>query len=288
MYADFIAGWVAGGTGLIVGHPFDTVKTRLQTMSNYGGILDCVRKTIQKESVFGLYKGMWAPFLSTGALQSILFTSYGAGLRILHPGELNITDRKDLPITDIIAASIFGALIAVTPEIPVELIKTKLQVQKENICPETLKTKSLYRGPADCAIQTFKQEGLRGLFKGGNVMVVRNLIGYVAYIPVYELMLRNAKKRNINETLAQLLSGGIAGSVSWFSICPFEVVKNNIQTSKTAKKQKMLEVARRLFQNEGANAFFRGGLTLVIRGFLVNSILFVVYENTLSLVQDAL
>ena len=33
----FVAGSVAGASGLIVGHPFDTVKVRLQTTSNYNG-----------------------------------------------------------------------------------------------------------------------------------------------------------------------------------------------------------------------------------------------------------
>lgn len=42
-------------------HPFDTVKVRLQTSSNYTGMVDCVSKTVKKEGVRGLYKGMSAP-----------------------------------------------------------------------------------------------------------------------------------------------------------------------------------------------------------------------------------
>lgn len=78
--------------------------------------------------VFGLYKGLWIPFLSTGALNSLLFVGYGAGLKMLHPGESNIQARKDLPMSDILLASICGTLAQVGPAIPVELIKTKLQV----------------------------------------------------------------------------------------------------------------------------------------------------------------
>uniref|UniRef100_A0A0M3JLN3 Solute carrier family 25 member 27 n=1 Tax=Anisakis simplex TaxID=6269 RepID=A0A0M3JLN3_ANISI len=36
---------------LLIGHPLDTVKARLQTVSTYGGMVDCLRKTIRHESV---------------------------------------------------------------------------------------------------------------------------------------------------------------------------------------------------------------------------------------------
>nr|CDJ94851.1 Mitochondrial substrate solute carrier domain containing protein [Haemonchus contortus] len=51
MYADFIAGWAAGGAGLLVGHPLDTVKARLQTMNAYKGIVDCAIKTARQETL---------------------------------------------------------------------------------------------------------------------------------------------------------------------------------------------------------------------------------------------
>ena len=37
LFDGFIAGSAAGSAGLIVGHPFDTIKVRLQTMSGYKG-----------------------------------------------------------------------------------------------------------------------------------------------------------------------------------------------------------------------------------------------------------
>ena len=40
-----------GGAGLVIGHPLDTVKARLQTIQGYNGILDCFKKTFREESV---------------------------------------------------------------------------------------------------------------------------------------------------------------------------------------------------------------------------------------------
>uniref|UniRef100_A0A673UG79 Solute carrier family 25 member 45 n=1 Tax=Suricata suricatta TaxID=37032 RepID=A0A673UG79_SURSU len=54
---EFVAGWISGALGLVLGHPLDTVKVRLQTQTTYRGIIDCVVKTYRQESVYCL-----APF----------------------------------------------------------------------------------------------------------------------------------------------------------------------------------------------------------------------------------
>ena len=46
-----ISVYFQGGTGLIIGHPLDTVKVRLQTIGGYNGIIDCFTKTMKNESV---------------------------------------------------------------------------------------------------------------------------------------------------------------------------------------------------------------------------------------------
>lgn len=61
---NFLAGGVGGSCTVIVGHPFDTVKVRLQTMPLpkpgerplFTGALDCVKQTVAKEGFAALYK----------------------------------------------------------------------------------------------------------------------------------------------------------------------------------------------------------------------------------------
>ena len=50
---DFIAGGVGGVCAVIVGHPFDLVKVRLQTAERgvYNGAMDVVRRTIAREGL---------------------------------------------------------------------------------------------------------------------------------------------------------------------------------------------------------------------------------------------
>lgn len=63
---DFAAGGVGGICAVLVGHPFDLVKVRLQTAEKgvYSGAMDVVRKTVAREGmVRGLYAGVSAPLV---------------------------------------------------------------------------------------------------------------------------------------------------------------------------------------------------------------------------------
>lgn len=63
MLVDIFAGTMGGIAVVLVGHPFDTTKTRLQTAPNgfYSCTIDCVKKTVQWEGVSGFYAGIWSP-----------------------------------------------------------------------------------------------------------------------------------------------------------------------------------------------------------------------------------
>ena len=67
MSIDIFAGTMAGIAVTLVGHPFDTLKVRLQTqpIENpiYSGVVDCFKKTIKWEGPQGLYKGVQSPLV---------------------------------------------------------------------------------------------------------------------------------------------------------------------------------------------------------------------------------
>ncbi|KAF9580335.1 hypothetical protein BGW38_003061, partial [Lunasporangiospora selenospora] len=66
---DVVAGTVGGWAQVISGHPFDTLKVRLQTQPNppkYHGAMDCLRVTLKEEGPAGLYKGVTSPLMGIG------------------------------------------------------------------------------------------------------------------------------------------------------------------------------------------------------------------------------
>ncbi|KAL7550566.1 hypothetical protein ACHAWF_017272 [Thalassiosira exigua] len=79
---DLIAGGVAGSASVVVGHPFDTIKVRMQASSgpssagggssSSGGALATTR---------GLFKGMLAPLSTAAIVNAIIFAGYGSCTR---------------------------------------------------------------------------------------------------------------------------------------------------------------------------------------------------------------
>jgi solute carrier family 25 carnitine/acylcarnitine transporter 20/29 len=62
----FVAGGFGGICAVVVGHPFDLVKVRLQTAEKgvYSSALDVVRKSVAKDGLRqGLYAGVSAPLV---------------------------------------------------------------------------------------------------------------------------------------------------------------------------------------------------------------------------------
>lgn len=62
----FVAGGFGGICAVVVGHPFDLVKVRLQTAERgvYSSAIDVVRKSVAKEGLRrGLYAGVSAPLV---------------------------------------------------------------------------------------------------------------------------------------------------------------------------------------------------------------------------------
>mmetsp|Transcript_5548 Transcript_5548/g.13891 ORF Transcript_5548/g.13891 Transcript_5548/m.13891 type:complete len:373 (-) Transcript_5548:34-1152(-) len=76
---DLIAGGVAGSASVIVGHPFDTIKVRIQTsINNSNGS----SSSSPISSLRSLFKGMAAPLSTAAVVNAIIFASYGTGTRL--------------------------------------------------------------------------------------------------------------------------------------------------------------------------------------------------------------
>lgn len=82
---DLSAGTIGGVAQLICGHPFDTIKVKLQSqpvplpgqLPKYSGAMDAVKQTIAGEGPRGLYKGMGAPLATVAAYNAVLFSVRG-------------------------------------------------------------------------------------------------------------------------------------------------------------------------------------------------------------------
>ncbi|KAM4057586.1 mitochondrial carrier protein [Hirsutella rhossiliensis] len=86
-YRGFVAGMFSGVAKLseTVGHPFDTVKVRLQTTpaQRFRGPLQCAVQTVRLEGLAGLYKGATPPLVGWAVMDSVMLGSLAVYRRVL-------------------------------------------------------------------------------------------------------------------------------------------------------------------------------------------------------------
>nr|CAD2179310.1 unnamed protein product [Meloidogyne enterolobii] len=99
MYRDLLAGYIAGSSGTLIGYPLDILKTRVQLNKNLSvGFTKIAKEILQKEGIFAFYKGMAAPFISAGLINSLLFSGYTLTLKELQNNKKSEKDFKTIEV----------------------------------------------------------------------------------------------------------------------------------------------------------------------------------------------
>ena len=79
---DLIAGGVAGSASVIVGHPFDTIKVRMQVAPSASSAAGMSAAATSFGGVSSLFRGIGAPLSTAAVVNAIIFASYGATSRL--------------------------------------------------------------------------------------------------------------------------------------------------------------------------------------------------------------
>ncbi|KAF9038674.1 mitochondrial carrier domain-containing protein [Panaeolus papilionaceus] len=215
---DFIAGTIAGITGLIVGFPFDTVKVRFQSpeiSGRYKSTSHAFTTIVREEKVIGLFKGITSPLATVALMNGLVFASYRFFMK------LQLPDANAIPtITQIALAGMGSGIVSSIVTTPTELIKIRQQA---------LLTRTTAR---QVAFDIFRESGIRGLYRGLTVTAFRDC-GYGAYFAAYEATLRSfsAVQGHGPPWYAMLIAGGVAGVAGWGATFPLDVVKTRVQGS---------------------------------------------------------
>ncbi|XP_077429665.1 solute carrier family 25 member 48 [Vanacampus margaritifer] len=313
---DFLAGWVGGASSVVVGHPLDTVKTRLQAGKGYKNMMDCIVSIYRKETARGFFKGMSFPLATITAYNSLVFGFFSNAQRLISKRRYG-DERHPANLSDVAAASMLTGLVSVSLGAPVDLVKIRLQMQTHAaVLPESFQLAggvshnmagvrslhmsnnggggggggSLYRGPLHCIGSIVQREGLQGLYRGGGAMILRDVPGYALYFVPYAVFcdLLKPDAATAPHPFAIWLAGGLAGSISWVTATPTDVVKSRLQADAHLhrKYNGVLHCILHSYKTEGAQVFFRGASVNAIRGFPMSATMFLGYELSLQFFQS--
>ena len=73
-------GFLFGAANTLVGHPFDTIKTKMQAQTEHlasnSGYIDTVKRVYAREGAIGFYRGCIPPFFGSIIYRSLQFSVY--------------------------------------------------------------------------------------------------------------------------------------------------------------------------------------------------------------------
>jgi solute carrier family 25 carnitine/acylcarnitine transporter 20/29 len=269
-------GFLSGSVSLIIGHPFDTVKVRLQAgHAQYSGAVDCLTRTVRAEGFRALYKGMLSPLLANSAMGAITFSTWQEAQKLLH-----VEESEQAPLHKVFTAGAIAGVVQCSLGTPMELIRTKLQVQHEG--------SRRYSGNLDCMRQIFHTEGLQGLYRGNVSMMLREAPAFGVFFSVYEgtkrLLCPTLRPDEHEPMWVEAAGGAVTGALTWTAVMPIDVISTRIQSLRESEatdpsRRSITKVAQKIYEEGGARAFYRGLPTAVLRGIVLNAVVFPVYET---------
>jgi solute carrier family 25 carnitine/acylcarnitine transporter 20/29 len=277
---DIFAGTIAGINVTFVGHPFDTLKVRLQTQPTdkpiYSGVSDCFFKTLKWEGFSGLYKGVQAPLIGQMFFRATQFLTFGESKRFFSKdGKVPIKKHEYY-----IAGGMAWGVAAIV-ECPIDLFKTQMQIQiiaKQRNPELNLEFNGMY----DCFKKILARKGIAGCYQGIGIHLMRNLPAGAVHLGSFELIrLHFAEKFKckVNELPIKfnLLAGSIGGVLFWLLFFPFDVMKSAMQADspwKENKKYKSTIDCYNKFMIEGGwKRFYKGLSPCMMRAIPANAVL---------------
>ncbi|KAI2465017.1 mitochondrial carrier [Annulohypoxylon bovei var. microspora] len=279
----FAAGGFGGVCAVVVGHPFDLVKVRLQTADKgvYSSAIDVVRKSIARDGLRrGLYAGVSAPLVGVTPMFAVSFWGYDVGKRIV-TAYSPPSPTGALSIGQISLAGFLSAIPMTAITAPFERVKVILQVQGQRLKPGE---EPKYKGGLDVVRQLYHEGGVRSVFRGSLATFARDGPGSAAYFAAYEYIKRRltpidpetGKPKGDLSLLAITAAGGAAGVAMWIPVFPIDTIKSRLQTAEG--NVSIGGVFKEVYGRGGIKAFFPGFGPALARAVPANAATFLGVE----------
>ena len=257
------------------------MKVRMQA-GEVHNLLECIKLTYEADGFRGFYYGLSSPLYSVPIVNAVVFGAYAQANWFI-PAEQS-------HLTWMLAGS-YAGLVNCSVVVPVELIKCKMQAQSHD---PHLGRDTHYHGSLDCAMQTYKQEGIRGLYKGGVITMMREIPGYASQFVAYEVakeMFRKLLKVEEIPLWTSFLCGMFGGFNCWFWSYPQDTIKTQLQVGvdfeiKKAWDGGAMQVARHIYRVSGWRGFWMGFSAATLRSTLPNGCGFLAYEIAIDFLHN--
>jgi len=172
---DFIVGGASASIAKTINSPLEVAKLRLQTQRGmYKGIVDCLVRIPREEGFFAYWKGNATNVLRYFPTQALNFAINDSVNRLFFPnGKRNYSYNDQLWRGLVAGGAAGGTSLAFVYSL--DLVRTRLSVDIGK------KGEKNYNGFLDCYGKTYREGGIKALYKGFGISV----LGIIPYRAVY-------------------------------------------------------------------------------------------------------
>jgi solute carrier family 25 (mitochondrial carnitine/acylcarnitine transporter), member 20/29 len=259
------SGLVFGFVGTSLGHPADTVKTKMQADPQFSGrsAAFVFRTTVRREGFLALYRGFIPPLIGGSCFMSAVFGSYSAtfasceGTTLMDPVFGTVRPA-------VVLASIAAAASRSVIETPFELVKTRLQ---------------LGQVAAPAALQS---GGVLQHFRGFKVTMYRNVLLLGTMFVALDAGARLAPGIAGAQLLGPFFQGSVCNTLGWAVAWPFELLKSKVQGDTTGMlhRRSTVSMLSDVVHADGVRGMWRGFVLGGSRSFVVNGCSMVTRTHT--------
>lgn len=265
-WKDFLAGYISGVANILSGQPFDICKVRMATM-NTGSLVKTFQAIVKDEGLLKLWSGSTFPLIFYGICNSIVFAVNEKSKYFFRRQNKSIDLRYEQFWISGALAGVANAPISA----PMEHIRIRLQTDKTG----------KYSGSFDAAWKIFQEHGLRGIYKGFLITLLREFVLYGFYFSTYEIL---KQKFNTDNGFVLMSIGGLGGMSGWCSAFLIDNLKSRIQTDHFVNpRYHSWQTIRPVLTWAQLSKGFTAGF---FRSYPVNCITFITYELAADLIYQ--
>lgn len=291
----FTCGGIAGCMSRTFTAPLDVTKILFQVNTEAtGSFFQAMNTIFKEEGIAGLWKGNVVACLRLGPYSAVKYFVF-ENMQEYFQG----ADGKVAPIKRSVCGALAGSC-AVLTTYPLDLVKTRLTVQKEGVGADGTVYKKTYNGTVDCLRKVSAEEGVGALYKGLSPtlqgVIPFEAVQFTFYNWIKELRadqkLAAAKAAGKSEkdgalaTFDFLVLGCISGAVAQTAAYPFDLIRKRFMAS--SKAEGMLKVQytstfggfAEIVRTEGFLGLYKGTLPNLLKVCPYAAIMWATYEQT--------
>ncbi|XP_052773281.1 mitoferrin-2-like [Mya arenaria] len=272
------AGALAGIGEHCVMYPFDSVKTRMQSLvpdprADYRGVVDAMTTIFRYEGLRNTTRGIGAMIGGAGPAHALYFASYEHLKKVFSKGQEG----------NHIARGAAGCAATVIHDLfmnPADVIKQRMQIYG-----------SQYKTCTECGLSVLRTEGAVAFYRSFTTQLSMNIPFQMVHFMTYEFAQDIFNKSREYNPVSHGASGALAGAAAATITMPLDVCKTLLNTQEHCSRTNISYINgmgaafRTVYEFQGFKGYFRGLTARVFYQMPSTAISWLIYEFFKSILK---